>query len=174
MIMKHLLRYQRPIVCAMLPLLALMLLQTPAQAARQDDQPQGTNIKWTVKDDIIVINYDLKTDPDLKFRVDVIMKRESDATFAATPLTVEGDIGEGYFAGTNREIRWYYRRDYPQGFEGEGYYFEFKVQEIGKESKWLYYAIGAAAVAGGVVAFLVSKNQDELPAGGIPLPPGRP
>lgn len=175
MIMKHLLRFQRQIICAILPLLTVMLLKTPAEAALQDEgQPQGTNVKWAVKDDIIVINYDLKTELDLKFKVDIVMKREGEASFEALPLTVEGDIGEGYFAGSNREIRWYYRRDYPQGFEGEGYYFEIKVVEIGKESQWLYYALGAAAVAGGIVAFLVSKNQEELPAGGIPLPPGRP
>ncbi len=174
MIMKHLLRYQRQIVLAVLPFLAALLLHSPVMAQQEDEKPQGTNVKWTVKDDIIVINYDLKTDPDLKFKVDVVMKRETDPAFSAAPVTTEGDIGEGYFAGTNREIRWYYRRDYPQGFEGEGYYFEIHVQEIGKESKWLYYAVGAAAIAGGVIAFLVSKNQNELPPGGIPLPPGRP
>ena len=174
MIMKHILRYQRPIVLAMLPLLTLMLLWTPAKASQDDDKPHGTNVKWTVKDEIIVVNYDLKTDPDLKFKVDIVMKRESDPSFSAMPLTVEGDMGEGYFSGTNREIRWYYRRDYPQGFEGEGYYFEIHVQEIGKENNWLYYALGAAAVAGGVVAILVSKNQNEPPAPVIPLPPGRP
>jgi hypothetical protein len=102
------------------------------------------------------------------------MKRDNDPSFEAEPITVEGDIGEGYFSGTNREIRWYYRRDYPAGFEGEGYYFEIHVKQLGKQSKWLYYTVGAAAVVGGVVAFLVSKNQDELPPGGIPLPPGRP
>ena len=173
MIMKRILRYQRLIILGMLPLLSVMLLHTPA-LAQEDEKPQGTNVKWTLKDDVIVINYDLKTDPDLKFKVDIIMKRETDPAFSAVPITVEGDVGEGYFAGTNREIRWYYRRDFPQGFEGEGYYFEIHVQQMGKESKWLYYALGAAAVAGGVVAFLVSKNQDELPPGGIPLPPGRP
>jgi hypothetical protein len=174
MFMTRILGYRRLILGGLLPFLAAMLLHVPARADVQDTQPQGTNVKWSVKDDVIVINYDLKTDPDLKFRVDIVMKRETDAEFAAEPVTVEGDIGDGYFAGTNREIRWYYRRDYPQGFEGEGYYFEIQVRPIGKESKWMYYTVGAAAILGGVVAFLVSKNQDELPPGGIPLPPGRP
>jgi hypothetical protein len=170
-------KYNRIIVSGLLPLLTLLLIIDPAMAGQepaQDEGVQPTNVKWSVKDDIIIINYDLSSNPDSKYRVDVTMKRESDPEFTAVPLTIEGDVGEGYFAGKNREIRWYYRRDYPQGFQGEGYYFEIRIVETGKESVWLYYAIGAAAVTGGVLAFLISKNQGDIPVGTIPGPPGRP
>jgi hypothetical protein len=102
------------------------------------------------------------------------MKREGDETFAATPLTVEGDVGDGFFAGKNREIRWYYRRDYPSGFQGSGYYFEFRIEKIGEDNTLLYYDLGAAAIAGGVIAFIVGGSQEEPPVVGIPAPPPRP
>ena len=168
MIMKTLLRYRRIIIGGLLPLLCVMLIEIPAWAGENAERNiiKNTEVKWNVRDDIIVINYDLKTDPNLKFKVDLMMKKDTDSSFSAVPFTVEGDVGEGYFAGTNREIRWYYRRDFPQGFEGDGYFFEIHIQEkeIEKESSWLYYALGAAVVAGGMAAFLISKNQEELPS----------
>jgi hypothetical protein len=44
------------------------------------------------------------------------------------------------------------------------------------ESNWIYYALGAAALAGGVVALLISKNQNgqSSAASELPTPPGRP
>jgi hypothetical protein len=170
-------KYNRIIITGLFPFLILLLITDPGLAGQDPSEEAGvhpTNIRWSVKDDVIIINYDLASNPDSKYKVDITMKRETDPEFTAIPLSVEGDIGEGYFAGTNKEIRWYYRRDYPQGFQGEGYFFEISIIETGKESAWLYYAIGAAAVTGGVLAFLISKNQGDIPVGTIPGPPGRP
>lgn len=170
-------RIRKPVVCGLLPILLLLFTEPGGAAAGRpadDEEVQGTNIRWTVKDDVIVINYDLLESVDIKYRVDVIMKREGDEAFAATPLTVEGDIGEGFFAGKNREIRWYYRRDYPSGFQGAGYFFEFRIEKIGEDNTLLYYALGAAAIAGGVIAFIVGGSQEEPPVVGIPAPPPRP
>jgi len=168
---------RKPVVYGLLPILLCLLVKAPAVAGDRpsaDEEVQGTNIRWVVRDDVIVINYDLLESVDIKYRVDVIMKREGDEAFAATPLTVEGDMGEGFFAGKNREIRWYYRRDYPSGFQGAGYYFEFRIEKIGEDNTLLYYALGAAAIAGGIIAFIVGGSQDEPAVVGIPAPPARP
>ena len=170
-------RLRKPVICGLLPVLVCLLFRAPAVAGDRpvaDDEVKGTNIRWTVKDDVIVINYDLLESVDIKYRVDLVMKREGDEAFAAIPLTVEGDIGEGFFAGKNREVRWYYRRDYPQGFQGAGYYFEFRIEKIGEDNTLLYYALGAAAIAGGVIAFIVGGSQETPPTVGIPDPPARP
>lgn len=170
-------KLRKPVVFGLLPVLLLLAVRAPALAGdgpRADEEVQGTNIRWVVRDDVIVINYDLLESVDIKYRVDVIMKREGDEAFAATPLTVEGDIGEGFYAGKNREIRWYYRRDYPSGFQGAGYYFEFRIEKIGEDNTLLYYALGAAAIAGGVIAFIVGGSQEEPAVVGIPDPPPRP
>ena len=170
-------KLQKPIILGLLPVLLTLLVKAPAFAGdevKADEEVKGTNIRWVVRDDVIVINYDLLESVDIKYRVDVVMKREGDETFAAIPLTVEGDIGEGFFAGANREVRWYYRRDYPSGFQGAGYYFEFRIEKIGEDNTLLYYALGAAAIAGGVIAFIVGGSQEDPPVVGIPAPPGRP
>ncbi len=170
-------KLRKPIIYGLLPLLLCLMGGVPALAGdepRADEEVQGTNIRWVVKDDVIIINYDLMESVDIKYRVDVIMKREGDEAFAAIPLTVEGDIGEGFYAGKNREIRWYYRRDYPSGFQGAGYYFEFRIEKTGEDNTLLYYTLGAAAIAGGVLAFIIGGSQESPPVVGIPGPPARP
>ena len=170
-------RYQRLITIVVLPVLALFLFHEPAEARkRKDEEPKVTNIRWVTKNDMIVVNYDLKGSSDAKYEIDIVMKNEKDATFSLVPTSVDGDIGQGMFAGTNREIRWYYRHDYPKGFEGAGYYIEIHAKTVGGQSNLLYYIIGAAAVTGGVIALVVGKGQS---SGGngityLPMPPGRP
>ncbi len=170
-------KLRKPVIFGILPLFLCLAIHPRAVAGDQppdDEEVQGTNIRWTVRDDVIIINYDLLESMDTKYRVDVIMKREGDEAFAAIPLTVEGDIGEGFFAGKNREIRWYYRRDYPSGFQGAGYFFEFRIEKTGEDNTMLYYALGAAAIAGGILAFIVGGSQEDPPVVGIPEPPPRP
>jgi hypothetical protein len=168
-------KLRKPVIFGILPFLLCLVIDIPAVAGEPpDEEVQGTNIRWTVSDDVIIINYDLLESVDIRYRVDVLMKREGDEAFAAVPLTVEGDIGEGFFAGKNREIRWYYRRDYPSGFQGAGYFFEFRIEKVGEDNTVLYYALGAAAIAGGVIAFIVGRSQEDPPVVGIPDPPARP
>lgn len=166
----------RPIVSGLLPVLILLFIKTESfSQSQQTDEPRGTNVRWSIKNEAIIINYDLIGNPDSKYDVKIVMKRENDPSFSATPVTTEGDIGEGFFGGVNRTIRWYFRRDYPQGFQGEGYYFEVRVTNITQQSTWLYYAIGGAAVVAGVIALIVSGNQSKNSTSPeLPAPPDRP
>lgn len=178
MILTTLLRYQRPIIIALLPLLCLLLLDVTAFAqdkTKPSEEAKTANIKWQTKEDVIVINYDLNESSDNKYLVSVVMKREGYPAFSVTPVSTEGDIGTGFFAGVGREIRWYYRRDIPQGLQGTGYYFEFHVKAVKESSSLLYYVVGAVAVTGGLIALLVSRGQDTtVPPLELPTPPGRP
>ncbi len=176
MIINRLAARQRPIIVGVMPFLLLLLLEVPVFGQdKSGGAVQGTNIRWSTQGDIIVINYDLNGPADEKYEVDVVMKKETDPSFVAIPRTMEGDIGEGFFAGTGREIRWYYRRDYPQGFEGEGFYFEIHVKPMIERSNTLYYALGAAAVAGGLLVYLLTRNQNTtVPSSELPMPPSRP
>ncbi|MBI1806230.1 MAG: hypothetical protein HYR76_04155 [Ignavibacteria bacterium] len=169
-------RYRRRIILGILPALLCILVKTPVIGQAQSNEDNRTsNVRWTTKDEVIIINYDLTGSPDNKYEVNVLMKREKDDSFAANPHTVEGDIGEGVTAGTGKEIHWSYRRDYPQGFQGEGYYFEIHVKIINQQSKLIYYLAGAAALTGGLVALIVTSKQDHTtPTLELPTPPGRP
>lgn len=176
MILTRLLRYRRPIIIGLLPMLCFLLLNGTMYAQeKSSEEARATNIKWKTKDDVIVINYDLNNSPDDKYEVSVVMKRDGFPTFSVTPLAIEGDISVGFFAGVNKEIRWYYRRDIPLGLQGTGYYFEIHVKTIKQGSNLLYYVVGAVAVTGGLIALLVSRNQDTtVPPLELPTPPGRP
>jgi hypothetical protein len=147
-------------------------IQSYAQSSVDDIR--AINVKWTMKNEVIILSYDLTGSPDIKYEVKVIMKRENDTTFYAIPNSVEGDIGEGYFSGVKKEIRWYYRRDYPQGLQGEDYYFEIEVKEVAKQNALLYYIAGGVVVTAGVVALLMSKNPSVPPPRELPFPPVRP
>jgi hypothetical protein len=166
--------FRRIIIFGLLPIVFILWLNIPSLAQSSSDEIQPTNVKWTVKNEVIVVNYDLTGSSNLKYSLNVIMKRESDSTFSAVPVTVEGDIGEGYFAGTNKEILWYYRRDFPQGLQGEDYYFEIHVKPVAKDNSLLYYIAGGVAVTAGIVALLVHKNPGTPPPTELPFPPVRP
>ena len=177
--MKILFRYRRLIILFLLPCVGILLLHSPVAARADDDANKDatiSNIRWTTKSNMIIINYDLNGSADSKYSIDIVMKRENDPTFSIIPKSVEGQIGQGAFAGQNREIRWSYQRDYPRGFEGEGYYFEIHVQTMSEKSMMLYYIVGAAALTGGLVAVLLGKGQGGTFNGNLelPTPPVRP
>lgn len=176
MIINKLFYYRRTIIIGIMPFLICLLIDIPCLAQEKSpDEPRSANMRWTIKDEVIIINYDLVGALDTKYNVQVEMKRKNNPSFAAIPVTVEGDVGEGYFAGTNREIQWYYRKDFPEGFKGEGYYFEIQVKPIGHQNMTLYYVAGGVAVVGGLVALLASKSKSTTTQPSeLPIPPGRP
>ncbi len=169
-------RIRRPVILAVLPFLLILLLGEGAEARqKQGEEGKTSNVQWTMKDEVIIINYDLNGPPDAKYQVGVVMRKEDDSSFAVIPKTTEGDVGTGFFAGKSREIRWYYRRDFPDGFTGGGYYIEIEVTPAPTSGTWLYYGLGAAAVVGGVVVYLLTRGQSSTPpVVELPAPPGRP
>jgi len=177
MVLMKFIRYRRMITLGILPVFLLCSIITPALAQkRTDGEIQATNIRWKTLGDIITINYDLVAPPNEAYQVSVFMKRESDSAFTFTPVSIEGDVGKGYFSGTYREIRWNYRADYDERIQGDDYYFEVQVKSIGSIKKWLYYALGAAAVTGGLIVILASGggNGGTNPVVELPMPPARP
>ena len=170
-------KYERCITLGLLPLLLLLFLQVPAVASDLPG-PEGetSNVTWTTKGDIIVINYDLEGEPESRFEVLITMKRDTDSLFAIVPRTIEGHVGEAVAPGAMREAQWYYRRDYPLGFSGKGYYFEIEVKKTSVRSNMLYYIVGGAAIVGGIIAIIASQDQPSgpPPPGDLPTPPVRP
>lgn len=170
-------RIERSVSAVLLPVMLLFLLLAPCQAQEQDTgQARSSNVKWVTKGDIILITYDLEGTPETNYEVFIAMKREHDTTFSVIPRTIEGSIGEGVTAGTGREVRWYYRRDYPLGFSPKEYYFEIQIRKMEEHSNLIYYVAGAAAVAGGIIAVILGTNQPSgpPPPGDLPVPPVRP
>src|SRR5881394_118889 len=97
-------RFERSITLGLLPLLLLLFLHVPAFAG-DSSGPEGetSNVTWTTRGDLIIINYDLEGEPDSRFAVVITMKNENDSAFAIIPRTIEGHVGEGVIAGAQRE-----------------------------------------------------------------------
>jgi hypothetical protein len=170
-------RNRRLITIIIFPILALFLFHIPLAARmKEGNEAKVANVRWATKNDILVVNYDLNGPSDSKYEIDIVMKNERDPDFSVIPTAVDGDIGQGAFAGANREIRWYYRHDYPKGFEGEGYYIEIHVKTVTDQSNLLYYIVGGAALTGGLIALVVGKGQSSTGNGihDLPMPPARP
>ena len=144
--------------------------------ARQDNEvaPRVANVQWNIEGDNIVISYDLLGEKDEKYEVSVSFLKEDDPGFRIVPQTISGDAGTGYFAGKGKSILWEFIRDFPAGFQGEGYYVEVTVKPAPADRTWLYYTLGAAALAGGLVAIIVGSRQSGGSSSELPMPPDRP
>ncbi len=143
-----------------------------AQVTAEDVLVQ--NVKWVIKSDVIIINYDLVGSLKTQYEIKVVMKKQDDPIFEFTPRAVEGDIGVGNFAGIKKEITWYYRRDIPQGITSdEKYYFVINVKEIKSSKSWIYYIVGGILATGAIILLLSDKSKDQGQKE-LPYPPGRP
>jgi hypothetical protein len=145
-------------------------------------QNETINSSFRVVEGIILIEYEIENgDPESDYEVSIAVLRTSDATFKYVPEVLEGDVGEGKFAGKTNTIKWLYTSAEEELLsEGEDYYFEVKADKVTGGSTWYYYAGGA--VVAGIAAFFIasgSGNGNGTTNGGgttstIADPPGRP
>jgi hypothetical protein len=170
-------KLHRPVALILLPVILLLLLHAPAAAQQSTtNETRSSNVRWIKKNDVIIINYDLLGAPDAKYDVRVVMKKDKDPSFVFAPKNIEGHVGEGVMTGTNREILWYFRTEYTLRIQSDECYFEIQVKKMDEQSHLLYYIAGGAALVGGVLGIILSKNQSGGPelVGTLALPPARP
>jgi hypothetical protein len=137
-----------------------------------------TNATYTIADSNVVVHYDLNGPMDKQYKVELVLRRQTQPFFRMLPMDVSGDVGTGEFAGKNREIVWHFFSDVPYGFDGSDYYFEVNATLLGAKkggTSWLYYVGGvvgaAAAVYFGRDLFTKGSSVSELPS--PPAPPNK-
>lgn len=135
-------------------------------------KPALSNIHFEVKDNEVIINYDLSGDKEDEYEVEIFLKSEVDQLFKIKPINLSGDIGEGYFVGKGRKILWQYTRDLAAPLDGDDFYFEINANRLGG-IPWFYY-VGGTALAGGLAAMLVIKKDGSESRTPIKEPPDRP
>lgn len=131
------------------------------------------NVRFEVSGNRILITYDLTGPSDQTYIIKVTLKRRQIPSYENVPKTVSGDIGEGKYSGTGRQINWEMLRDYPNGLEGDDYYFRIEAKMISQGSNFLYYLGGGVAVVGAAAYFLLVKKAT-VDEGNFPQPSGRP
>jgi hypothetical protein len=168
-------RYRNCIFAELILPLLFLFVDVSAFPKGGAEEIRVEKINQFLEDDAVVITYHLIAPLEKKYEVSLILRRANDRTFQFFPKTVSGDIGKGAFAGENREIRWLYKQDTPQEFNGEDYYFVIIVKKAGGGKTWLYGALGAATAIGVVwinKCKLFPSWCDEEKE--LPLPPSRP
>jgi hypothetical protein len=153
-----------------LTLLSVMTLLLRDGVTAQPLTVGDGEVTWQIKDDIIVITYELAVSLDKTYDIHVVLRRRGDRNFWFVPEATEGDVGRLKYTGGWRWIRWDYKKDFGDGFIGEDYYFQINATEIpdGGGISWWVYAVGGAAVA--VVGAILLLNRDAEPDV-LPEPP---
>lgn len=135
-----------------------------------------TNVTFTMRDSDVVVHYDLNGPTDDPYKVEMVLRRESQPFFKMLPKDITCDAGTGAFSGKNREIVWHLYEDVPFGLDGDDYYFEVNATLLAAKkggTSWLYY-VGGAIIGGAALYFgpdLLKKTGGETQ---LPLPPSRP
>ncbi len=164
-------------VCCLI-IFALIIELMPLSIAKAGDRIDVRNVKYEVTGKQIVITYDLLGAADTEYDVTIMLKRRQVSVFEYTPKSIIGDFGQGKFSGIGKKIVWDFLEDFPQGLEGEDYYFVVKAEMLSSGSGILWWVIGGAAVAGGAAAVLSggskSGGSTTAPENGFPPPLGRP
>lgn len=155
------------------------------------ESPVIANVRFEVQPEQIIILYDLagrnsndqllagdvSAEPrSTRYRVSLILRRESNPEFRYVPKYVSGDVGRFVSEGKNRTIRWNVLQEFPQGLEGSDFYFEVILEPLETKPNYLTWVIasGAAVLGGTALYFFLSKDIAPPPSGSFPPPPGRP
>lgn len=92
------------------------------------------NVHFRIIDERIEVFYDLPVNHD-SIHVKIVFRKKSAPKFRYTPQFASGDIGVGTYSGANRKIVWYYKKEPPSVYTGDGFYFEIKVKRISEKQK---------------------------------------
>jgi len=170
------LRYHLRHVCIVL--VGVMLLEAaPLYTVRAGEGIKITNISFRLVGPRVVITYDLEGPESDMFRTRLSLRKESDSTFIVVPIKVGGDVGEGVYPGTNKQITWDFLSEFPGGLEGTDYYFTVDAEVYSPRSNLIYWISGALAVAGAAAAYLLGTKASASASTtdtGFPTPVGRP
>lgn len=116
------------------------------------------NVRFELEGGKVVIYFDLKGEHGEKYDISIFLLNDDDPGYRHEPEFVSGDIGEVEYFGIDKKIIWDIDKEFPEGLEGEGFYFEVIAEEAGGGIAW-YYFVGAA-VLGGSAAVLLSGGTE--------------
>ena len=162
----------RPLCLLLVSLLLAEPLAPSLAFSREDISVK--NVRFEVSGNKIVIRYDLAGPVDRVYQVKMSVKRRQLPSYELIPKVLAGDIGEGKFGGSNRQITWEILQDSPNGLEGDDYFFHIEAALVPAGSNLVYYLGGAAVAVGAAAYFLLVKKTTTVDEGSFPQPAGHP
>ncbi|MCX6132212.1 MAG: hypothetical protein NTU47_00250 [Ignavibacteriales bacterium] len=158
-------------------LVGLLILEAaPYQLARGAEGIKVTNVSFRLVGTRIAVNYDLEGMEKETYRTRISLRKESDSTFVYVPRQVNGDVGDGVYAGANKQITWDFLTEFPGGLEGSDYYFTIEAEVYSPGSNLIYWIGGVVAAAAAAAAYLLGTKASTSATSdtGFPAPVGRP
>jgi hypothetical protein len=138
-----------------------------AQANPQQLKYQITDVQE--KDGLFTIKYDLNDSNEYEYSVNLILFRENNPKFFFKPITLSGDIGQGKFSGSGRQIIWDSRQDLKQALVGNDFYFVLNITKIEPSHfPWTWVGIGGGVAAGAAILILSHKSSSEPGSSELP------
>jgi len=128
------------------------------------------NVRFEASNQVVVVSYDLLGLVDREYKVTLTLKKEGDALFQYRPAATRGNIGIGRFAGRGRRIIWDISGDYPDGLEGNDYYFIVEAQQIQSESSTLPWIVGGAGILVANIGMFVLLSSKENTSKSVEIP----
>ena len=157
---------------------SLLVIITSVIICKKTYSQDISNVHFEVVNDQIKIYYNLTANPDDKFDVSVILKRQNDKSFNYEPENLSGDVGSEKIPGNNKTIFWNVSEEEMNMFDGDDFYFEVYAEKVEPSGgiPWYYY-VGTAAVGGAAAVLLLGKGSDNKSSSSttnFPTPPERP
>jgi hypothetical protein len=153
-------------VCLLLTLLPFL----GSNASGQEISSGDGEATWEIKDDKVIITYELFVPVDRTYDIGVLLRRKSNKSFRLFPKAIEGAVGELEYTGGRNQIRWDFKSELRRELNREDYWFQITATEIregGGISWWVYAAGGAAAAFVGAILLLNGDEEPDL----LPEPP---
>ncbi len=158
----------------------LLALTVFGPGARASGGVDVLNVKFESTGGLITISYDLQAPADREYAVRITLRRKQNSSYVYTPIALKGDCGEGAFSGSNKKVTWDFFKEFPQGLDGDDFYFTVRVEMLPQKGSnaWLYIGGGAIIAGGAAAAILLSGGSKESGGTtsdqGYPKPLGRP
>lgn len=163
-------------------LLAVLFLWTAGAGAAFPAEPgrspaQVSNVRFAVSGLRVTVRYDLHGVPNAEYYVSLLLLKKGDPSFSYSPKVLTGDVGMGSYAGRDRSMVWNMSNEFPQGLQGDDFYFVVKAKEVEpahSTSILAWIGAGAAVVVAAVTYVIVTGHGGPTSPASYPTPPGRP
>lgn len=158
-----------PSVCIVL---AIGLIASIAVSRAHAQEVVMTNINIEQQYSVLRITYDLVGEED-EYAINLLLRNKDDPSYSYAPKGMRGDIGEEVAPGRGKVIEWDVAEDFPHGIDPSAQLaLRFEAQYFfGFFQKYTPYLVGATAVVGAAVYFLLTGEEEESE---FPDPSGRP
>ena len=119
------------------------------------------NVQFEDKGETVVVKYDIEGEPERKYRITLTLAYDTGQALPINPKYLKGDVGKNIRPGTDREIIWELKKDYPFGLIGEGFVFGVTAESQKFSFGRMPLYIAGTGLVGGIIYFATKSVKQE-------------